>query len=320
MLLGLVKFEEIHEEFIANYVGAPKIASNCSNRETGRETMRKLVIFFLWLGAFAVTAKVVHHYGSETEGALKVYVGEPVAASFSSGSDVVHGFDDFISKDITSSKNWAYVGTTPMSFVPGEPAHPGILSIPTGTTIGINELIGSQVCAKPTPNFSGIDKCVVRFVVSCDALFTGSDGFDGEWYIGIADPDGRGNVHAGAMLNFAPGFTDNRSTELLAGSYTSQHDRTYERTGFKIEPKTWYDLIISWTPTVIKYYAAVYGESPKLVATITTHISTDPQHLIVGNSRYRNGSPSVNLLVDKVEWLYKTSQSGSYLEENLVKY
>jgi hypothetical protein len=61
-------------------------------------------------------------------------------------------------------------------------------------TIGSSEAIGK---------FSGVDKCVARFVVSCDALFTGNGGFDGEWYIGIANPDGAGNVYAGAMLSLA---------------------------------------------------------------------------------------------------------------------
>jgi hypothetical protein len=34
--------------------------------------------------------------------------------------------------------------------------------------------------ASPISKFFGIDKCVVRFVVSCDALFTGNGCFDGE--------------------------------------------------------------------------------------------------------------------------------------------
>jgi hypothetical protein len=82
----------------------------------------------------------------------------------------------------------------------------------------------------------------------------------------------------------------------------------------------WYDLIIYWTPTVIKYYAAVYGQTPTLIATNTTNISTEPQYLLIGNNRYKNGSPSVTLLIDKAEWLYTTSAGGSYLEETLLKF
>jgi hypothetical protein len=92
--------------------------------------------------------------------------------------------------------------------------------------------------------------------------------------MGIANPDGKGNVYAGAMLSFAPGFPEVASTGLLAGSYTSEINHTETPTNFTIAANTWYDLIISWTPTVIKYYAAVYGQTPVLIATNTINIST----------------------------------------------
>jgi hypothetical protein len=84
-------------------------------------------------------------------------------------------------------------------------------------------------------------------------------------------------------------------------------------------PNTWYDLIISWTPKVIKYYAAVYGQTPTLIAIHTTNISTAPQYLIIGNNRYISGSSSVTLLLDKVEWYYTTSQDMADLAENMLK-
>ena len=122
------------------------------------------------------------------------------------------------------------------------------------------------------------------------------------------------------MLNFAPGFDEHPSTELLAGSYTSQSSRTYTPTTFTIAPNTWYDLIISWTPTVIKFYAAVYGQTPTLIATNTTNISSKPQYLLIGNNRYKNASPAVTLKIHKVEWLYTISQDTAYLADNLLKY
>jgi hypothetical protein len=81
-------------------------------------------------------------------------------------------------------------------------------------------------------------------------------------------------LYAGAMLSFAPGFPEVASTGLLAGSYTSEINHTETPTNFTIAANTWYDLIISWTPTVIKYYAAVYGQTPVLIATNTINIST----------------------------------------------
>lgn len=281
--------------------------------------MRKILAVQLSLALLAVVVALARHTGSNVQHGLRVQVGEGVAASLhSSKSDVIHGYDHFIFNDTGLFRNWAYVGSTPLSFVPWQPGHQGIISIPSGVTASVNELIGNQVCASPSPRFSGIDKCVVRFVVSCDALYTGSRGFDGEWYMGIANPDGTGNVHAGAMLSFAPGFVPGGNTGLLAGSYTSQRSHTETPTNFTIAANTWYDLVISWTPSVIKYYAALYGQTPTLIATNTTNISMEPQYLLIGNNRYVNGSPSVTLLIDRVEWLYKTRQNGSFLQENLA--
>jgi hypothetical protein len=295
--------------------------SPLKNRKTYREIMPKILAVQLSLGLLAAVVALARHADSNAQHSLRVQPGEGVAASLhSSKSDVIHGYDDLIFNDTASSRNWVYVGSNPLSFVPWQPGHQGIISIPTGVTTSVNELIGNQVCASPSARFSGINKCVARFVVSCNALYTGSRGFDGEWFVGIGNPDGTGNVYAGAMLSFAPGFPDHPSTELLAGSYTSRINHTETPTNFRIAANTWYDLIISWTPTVIKYYAAVYGQTPTLIATNTTNISTNAQYLLIGNCRYRNGSPAVNLLVDKVEWIYKTRQNGSFLQENLARF
>jgi hypothetical protein len=271
--------------------------------------------------ADAVVAALRRIKGSTARQYLNVYAGDGVAGILHTGSDVVHGSDDFLYNDIGSSRKWVYVSdANPLSFMTSQPGHQGVISIPTGTTTSVNELIGTQVCAGPSASFPGITKCVARFVVSCDTLFTANGGFDGEWYVGIANPDGTGNVYAGAMLSFAPGYDEHPSAELLAGSYTSQSSHTETPTNFRIAPHMWYDLIIVLTPTVIKYYAAVYGQIPTLIATNTTNIATEPQYLLIGNNRYKNGSPSVTLLIDKAEWLYTTSAGGSYLEETSLKF
>jgi hypothetical protein len=256
-------------------------------------------------GAMLAKVGITRHY-------FKVYSAR-VPAIVHSGSDVIHGSDDFLPDDIGSNKNWVYVGRPSRSFVPSQPKHPGIISISSGTTTSVNELVGPQVCSP------GIAQCVARFVVSFDAPFTATGGFDGEWYVGIAAPDGRGNVYAGAMLNYAPGFAEHPGTELLPGSYTSRSSETYTPTTFRMAPNTWYDLIISWTPKVIKYYAALYGQTPTLIARNTTNISTAPQYLVIGNNRYINGFPSVTLSLDKVEWYYTTSQGMADLAENMLK-
>ena len=272
---------------------------------------RFLVVFFsLAVVPLALVVPLAQYSPPNAQHSLGAHVGKGIAGS---------GFDDFTVNDISSSGKWAYVGSTPLSFVPWQTGHQGIITFPTGITPSINELVGNQVVARPTGSFPGTSKCVVRFVIKCDALFMGS-GFDGEWFMGIADPDGKGNVYAGAMLSFAPGFPEVASRGLLAGSYTSQINHTETPTNFTIAPNTWYDLVISWTPTVIKYYAATYGQTPVLIATNTTNISTGAQYLLIGNCRYGNGSPSVTLFIDRVEWLCNTAQSEAHLEEDLLKF
>src|SRR5271165_3458798 len=162
--------------------------------------MRRILTVLLTLGPLAIVlplVPLVRFNGSNPEHGLRVHVGEGVAGSLS-GKSMIHDSDDFILNDIGASQKWEYVGENPLSFVPSRLGHQGIISIPTGTTTSVNELIGNQVCAGPSANFSGISKCVARFVVSCDALYAGSGGFDGEWFMGIANPDGKGNVYAGA--------------------------------------------------------------------------------------------------------------------------
>jgi hypothetical protein len=114
-------------------------------------------------------------------------------------------------------------------------------------------------------------------------------------------------MYGGALLSFAPGFP---AAGLLAGSYTGISNYTETPTRFTIAPNTWYDLIVSWTPTAIKYYGAVYGETPRLIATNTTNISTIPQFPLAGNNRYGCGTHSVTLFIDKVEWFYQISGSN----------
>ena len=236
-----------------------------------------------------------------------VAAGSPISLSAppSGSSDVIYGCDDFLSFDAPTdgSATWSHAGSSRPSVSNCQNGHTGIVSFPSGAAKGVNELIANQGSAFAAPDFGNVQKCVVRFVVSCDALFS-SGSFDGEWYVGIGNPNGSGAMYGGALLNFAPGFP---ATGLLAGSYTSTSNCTETPTRFTIAPNTWYDLIVSWTPTAIKYYGAVYGETPKLIATNTTNISTIPQFPLAGNNRYRGGTSSVTLFIDKVEWFYQIS-------------
>ena len=96
---------------------------------------------------------------------LMVHRSEDFARSLLTGSDVIHGYDDFVHADIASNRNWEYVGHTPFSFVASQPGNQDVVAISTGTTTSVNELIGKQLCAGPSGSFPGITKCLARFVV-----------------------------------------------------------------------------------------------------------------------------------------------------------
>jgi hypothetical protein len=136
--------------------------------------------------------------------------------------------------------------------------HAGIVSFPSGAANSVNELVANQGSDLGGPVFANVQKCMVRWVVLCNGLYSSSS-FDGEWHVGLGNPDGFGAMYGGALLSFAPGYP---AAGLLAGLYTSISNYTETPTSFTIAPNTWYDLIISWTPEAIKYYAAVYGSPP----------------------------------------------------------
>ena len=126
--------------------------------------------------------------------------------------------------------------------------HAGIVSFPSGAANSVNELVANQGSDLGGPVFANVQKCMVRWVVLCNGLYSSSS-FDGEWHVGLGNPDGFGAMYGGALLSFAPGYP---AAGLLAGLYTSISNYTETPTSFTIAPNTWDDLIISWTPEAIK--------------------------------------------------------------------
>ncbi len=254
-------------------------------------------------------------------------------------SNVIYGHDDFIFWDTnnnpTTPGTWAGVGT--VSLANWQTDHPGIITFPSGTAGSMSQIVGNMgapVVGVPPPLFSTLQKAVVRFVVMCDALFE-SESFNGEWYVGFANIAGA-EVFGGALLSYAPGFTwtgpggvPTPTPGLVCGSYTGlSTDQITETTATNfpaIVPNTWYDLIISWTPTAINYYGAVYGSTPVLIGTHSAatpggpNIYTGGQYLHASNNMYTSGS-NVNLYIDRVEWLFQTPDSLRFLEADLLNF
>ena len=71
----------------------------------------------------------------------------------------------------------------------------------------------------------------------------------------------------------------------------------------------------------MKFYGAVYGNIPALLATITDNITTT-QHtpIWVTNGRSATGSPAVNAYIDRIEVIWQTNQPRAHLGENLLSF
>jgi hypothetical protein len=130
-------------------------------------------------------------------------------------------------------------------------------------------------------------------------------------------------------LGDGPGGVPTPTPGLVCGSYTgldfNQITETTATNFPAIAPNTWYDLIISWTPTAINYYGGVYGQTPVLIGTHSAatpggpNIYTGGQYLHASNNMYTNG-PNVNLYVDRVEWLFQAPDKVQFLEANLLNF
>jgi len=255
------------------------------------------------------------------------------------GSKVVYGKDDFIfwamNNNPTTPGSWIGVGS--VSLANWQTNHPGIITFPSGTGGSLNQIVGNMgipINNVPPPVFSTLEKAVVRFVVMCDALFD-SNSFNGEWYVGFAFPTGA-NVFGGALLSYAPGFTwfgpggvPTPTPGLVCGSYTGESPNEITETTATnfpaIVPNTWYDLVISWTPSAINYYGAEYENTPVLIGTHSAatpggpNIYSGGQYLHASNNMYTSGS-NVNLYIDLVEWVFQVSDNVRYLEANLLNF
>jgi hypothetical protein len=100
---------------------------------------------------------------------------------------------------------WLYVRTNRFEMSNWQKDHPGIVSFPSGTTNSCNELIANAGSDLGWTDFTNVRKCPVRWVVSSNVLYSSSS-LDGEWYVGIGNPDGGGARHGGALLSFALDF------------------------------------------------------------------------------------------------------------------
>lgn len=239
-----------------------------------------------------------------------------LAASPSGSSDFIYGYDDFVFHNIGAGAPWAdtSINGGVSSYDAWMTDHPGIYSMPCGTAAGDNgSLIGNL--SGSVGNYDVVKKAVFRFVVFFDSFFTSSD--YGEYYWGLSNSTAPGNLTSGAVFSFDPNFAPGNF--LICGNFDSSGNSDAITT-FQGTAATWYDTILSWTPTAVKYYAAAYGQTPSLISTQTTHISTASQWPWLVSSKGANGSTSRTMRLDRVEWLLQVSQTRLFLGEGLINF
>jgi hypothetical protein len=134
-----------------------------------------------------------------------------------------------------------------------------------------------------------------------------------EWYLGFYDHSAlTANNPCGALFSQAQGYTGLPLANggsgnviptpgLLAGTYDGLGGLGYLQSGFTPVANVWMDLIVVWTPTACRFYAATEGSAPALVATITTNVP----HNLMPFPQLSNNTSGTNVSIDRAElWVY----------------
>jgi hypothetical protein len=269
--------------------------------------------------------------GTMAASAVATLCGAPMLAS-----DVIYDCDDFLFATWgtgAAAYKWFNTTTGAGVFAPFAYSadHVGVLKLGATTAIGA-AYIEQQSGLGSGLVLASAKKVVARFIVMADASYE-SSGANGEWTFGFAD--NFPSVQYGALFSVAPGYTGLPGANgvggtgvtgaggILAGTYNNvaTNHFGYIQTGFAVNPNIWYDFIISYSAAAVKFYGAVYGNSPSLLGTITDNITTT-QHtpIFVTNGRSAAGSPAVNMYIDRIELLLQTNQPRAYLGENLLAF
>lgn len=176
-----------------------------------------------------------------------------------------------------------YPATPGVNYAPWETGHFGIIKLTSGTASGQD--------AHLRPNFgygvttaldlSKVSRLIYRAVIKVDSLFTAYKG-GGEHSWGVLS---HGTPLCGAMFSIAPGFTGTdgvvAGNNIVTGTYEDATIPLMEdvsRPIFPIAPNVWYDTMIEWTKTTVKFYCRVWTADSSnpwiLVAINTQYIGT----------------------------------------------
>jgi hypothetical protein len=223
----------------------------------------------------------------------------------------------------------AYPATPGVNYAPGETGHPGIIKLTSGTADGQH--------AQVQPNFgygkttaldlSKVSRLIYRAVIKVDSLFTAYNG-GGEHSWGVLS---QGTPLCGAMFSIAPGFTGTdgvvAGNNIVTGTYEDATIPLMEdvsRPIFPIAPNVWYDTMIVWTKTAVKFYCRVWTEDNSnpwiLVATNTHYIGTGLPVYVTRAVRCYGDTVSRSMFIDLEELYIDTSKQKRFIADDLVNY
>jgi hypothetical protein len=174
----------------------------------------------------------------------------------------------------------AYPVTPGVNYAPSETGHSGIIKLTSGTASGQNAQLQRNFGNGVTTalDLSKVSRLIYRAVIKVDSLFRAYNG-GGEHSWGILS---QGTPLCGAMFSIAPGFTGTdgvvAGNNIVTGTYEDATIPLMEdvsRPNFPIAANVWYDTMIVWTKTVVKFYCRVW-----------TADSSKPWILVGTNTRY----------------------------------
>ena len=221
-------------------------------------------------------------------GAMSASSGDPVLNDAYYDRDDWTDMNNIVTDAGVGNLAIAYPARPGVNYAPWETGHSGIIKLTSGTAKGQHAQIQPNLGHGATTalDLSKVSRLIYRAVIKVDSLFNAYNG-GGEHSWGILS---RGTPLCGAMFSIAPGFTGTdgvvAGNNIVTGTYEDATIPLMEdvsRPIFPIKPNVWYDTMIVWTKSVVKFYCRVWtADSSKpwiLVGTNTQYIGTEPAGL-----------------------------------------
>jgi hypothetical protein len=228
-------------------------------------------------------------------------------------------------KNLASS----YPAASNVSSAPGETGHSGIIKLTSGTASGQNAQLRLNFGygAASALDLSKVTRLIYRAVIKVDSLFT-SYTAGGEHSWGVLS---QGTPLCGAMFSIAPGFTGTdgivAGNNIVTGTYEDATIPLMEdvsRPIFPIAPNVWYDTMIVWKKTAVKFYCRVWtvdSSNPwTLVGTNTRHIGTGLPVYVTRAVRCYGDNVRRSMLIDLEELYIDMSTPKRFIADDLVNY